>query len=356
MLVTPVWNEIIGDSVKCMSNLKLVITEDEKTFENVSEILLKSERKYSKIEINYGKKEIETIQTIVEMRNDYACLKVVELYNAEFKNSSQLVSFISIFESSVENLIFQGVTVGETENVSLNFNFGNLKTLKINYCHQEIFIDMFLNSSNLESITVGNSKVKTAKPFKLIQMLRNSQNLKQLNLNAELFSTIFANDISDLPNCLQDFSITNFGIRIDINKTGKNFKKFLQAQSKSLKKLYLGDFFGVEILKYVFTMKSLKELKMIHLPVLIFETMQLRTNTTLETLDVYTTDIKNKIRIKCLLRAVPKVKRLRLRSIDTELAQFIKQNLKQLRVIQMLNPLEENLGKSKKILSHVKFF
>lgn len=355
MLVSPAWNEHIGNSARCMKKLNLVMTGDSTTFKDDAKQLLESQRKYPNISINDGDKHVNVIYDIIQQKHDFSQLKSVEIYNTKFATTLEFVELVKVFESSVEKLMLQGVSVEKTIKTPLNFQFSKLKNLTIMYCEETVFIDMFLPCANLESLTLGNSKVKPTDSAEIIETFRRNNKLKQLNLNAEIFSIIFSTDASEMSFNLVDFSITNFGININIEKTGENFKNFLQAQSRTIKKLHLGDFFGFEILKFAYQMKALKELKMFHLPVTSWEVIDLHSSATIEILDIITTDIRNKERIKCLLKSVPNVKRLRLRSIDIEMAMFIKKNLKKLQRIQMLNPLQGSLGCAKEILSTVKF-
>lgn len=356
MLVSPVWNDQIGNSAQCMKNFNLQMICDSKTFENDAEEILKSRRKFPNIQINDSEKNhIEIIYKVVKEKHELSKLKSVEVYSSKFATSSEFVKFFEVFEVSVEEIVLQGIAIEKLEKTPLNFRFPKLKSLKVMYCDQNIVIDMFLSCSTFESLTVGNSKVKPTDSAAVIEMLRRCTKLKKLDLNAETYSIVFSKDVCDLPFNLVDFSITNFGSKIKIEETIANFKKFLQAQSKTIKKLYLCDFFGTDILRFVFQMKFLKELKMFHLPLMTWDPVKIHPSASIEFLDIISTDIKNKTRIKCLLKAVPNAKRLRMRSMDVEVALFIKQNLKKIQRIYMLNPLQSNLGGAKEVLSHVRF-
>jgi hypothetical protein len=349
MFVSPTWNEIIGNSTKSMSKFKFVVVEGSPKFKGLSQ----SQRKYSNIVINDGEAKIEKIQKIVEVRKSFASIKSVEIINTQFASSSQFIDFVRVFEASVIHLMFHGVMIKEVQEISSNFVFKHLKTYAVKFCDGNIFIDMITNSTTLTALAVGQSKVAPSNPQKFIKMLQNSRNLKQLNLNVKIFSAIFTTDNSEFPFNLFEFSVKNYGTKIDLNATGQNFVRFLQSQSNSMRKLHLCDFFGKEVMKFAFQMKSLRELKMMHLPLLSWKHMMLKSAAAIETFDIITTDIKNKDRIKALLRAVPKAKRLRLRSIDDEVATFIDKYLKDVEVIQLLNPEQRSLRSSREILPYV---
>jgi hypothetical protein len=349
MFVNPTWNEIIGNSRRSMSKFKFVVVEGSPKFKGQ----LESQRKYSNIVINNGEEKIEKIQRIVEVRKSFANIKSVEIINTKFASSSQFIEFVKVFEASVAHMMFHGVMIKEVQDITSNLTFKHLKTFVVKFCDDNIFIDMIAKSTSLTAIVVGQSKVAPSNPQKFIEMLQNSSDLKQFNLNAKIFAAIFTTDISDIPFKLIELSVTNYGTKIDINATGHNFMRFLQSQSNSMRKLHLCDFFGKEIMRFAFQMKSLRELKMMHLPLISWKHMVLKSAAAIETFDIITTDIKNKDRIKALLRAVPKAKRLRLRSIDDEIATFIDQYLKDVEVIQLLNPEQRSLRSSREILPYV---
>ena len=337
MLVSSKWNQIISRSAKCLKKLKLTMTDTKDCFIKESQKLLRSRRKYQNISIQDGKENLDLIYKIVNVKRSLTFLKSVEIHNTKFRDPLKFLKFIEVFEPSVENLSFHGVTIAKSKDYDIDFGFENLKSVQISYCDQSIFLNILINCSNLESFCIGNSKVKASDASDIISMLQRCKNLRKLHLNSETFSEIFTTDIKEMPFNLVDLSIVNFGIKIDIEETSENFRKFLQAQSKSIRKIHLGDFFGINILKFVFGMKSLQTLKMLHLPLSQWEPMILKPNATIEILDIITSSIANKERIKCLLYAVPKVKLLKLQSVNEEIARFIKQHLKEVERIETLN-------------------
>lgn len=353
MLVSSKWNEIISRSAKCLKKLKLTMTDTKDQFVKDSQKLLRSTRKYQNISIHDGKENMELIYKIVNAKKSLTFLKSVEIHNTKFRDPSKFLKFIEVFEPSVEHLSLHGVTIEKSKDYDIDFEFENLKSVQICYCDQSIFLNILINCANLESLSIGNSKVKPSDPSDIISMLQRCKNLKQLHLNTETFSEIFSTDISEMPFNLVDLSVLNYGIKIDIEKTSENFRKFLQAQSKSIKKIHLGDFFGIKILKFVFGMKSLKSLKMLHLPLIRWEPMILKPSATIETLDIITSSTVNKERIKCLLYAVPKAKLLKLQSVNEEIAQFIKQNLKEVESIKICDS-QRNKEFLRKFLPNVK--
>lgn len=335
MLVSSKWNEHIIASTRCMNKLMLVI-EGLNTLQGDFKHLLESKWKCPHIAIHDGDFIGELIYEIVEEKHLMSHLKTVHVFNAKFETTLDFFNFVKVFESTVEQLLLSGVALNETDDLSPNLKFPKLRKLSIKFCEQNTLLDTFLQSTSLEVLNLGKSKVKATKPAELVEMLTRCKSLKKLSLNGETFSSIFSSDISSVEFKLTDFLISNLGTRADISETSGNLKIFLQSQSQTIKKLYLGNFFGSEILRFVFEMKSLKELKMDHLPFLNWESQNLISSTTIEIFDIMTTDIRNKERMKILLRSVPNVKRLRLRSIDPEILAFIQENSSEARRIQVL--------------------
>lgn len=329
-LVSSVWNLQIGSSIHCMKKLKLGMRSDWMEFSEDEKNILLCGRRYQNVLISEATGLVSFVYEVMQMSRQW---KSVEIFCLEFPTTSDCVKFFKLFEASVENLVLQQVTIKEPEDVVVDFNFAKLKTLRMKQS-DKIFMSMFNRCSSLETL---NLAYVPSDRSEVMEMLSCHQNLKNLIVSSELYNIIFSADVKQLPTHLEELTVNSNGLFVDVSATWNHFFSYLETQTSSLKKLNFDNWLGVEVMKLAFRMEALKEFRMFHLPALDWSAMSLPASKSIETLDIVTVDIHNKLRIEAILKAVPTVKHLRLRSMNLETAEFIAVNLKLLQSIELVH-------------------
>lgn len=329
-LVSSAWNFQIGSSLHCMKKLKLGLRSDWMDFSEDEKRVLLCGRRYQNVLISEATGLVSFVYEVMQMSKQW---KSVEIFCLEFPTTSDCVKFFKLFEASVENLVLQKVTIREVEDVVVDFNFSKLKVLRMRQC-DKIFMTMLSRCSSLETL---NLAYLPSNRSEIMEMLSCHQNLKNLIISSELYNIIFSAGVEQLPKLLKELTVNSNGLYVDVSATWNHFFSYLETQSSSLKRLNFENWLGEEVMKLAFRMESLKELRMFHLKALGWSAMSLPVSKSIKSLDIITTDINNKLRIETILKAVPHVKHLRLRSMNLETAKFIAVNLKHLRSIELIH-------------------
>lgn len=346
-LVSPEWYNFIGLSFECMNKMKIALRSDWDVFSKHNKRIMENGRMHRNILISAGLEDFYFIHDIVKRNQQW---KSVEILEFKFPTTSSFKMFFRMMDTTVESLVLERVEIMNQNEALADFSFKRLKKLRVSRC-DKTFLDMFNCCPSLESLTIRHCGNSFDDRNQFTDVLKAHKHLKLLHIDTELFKVIFATEVETLPFHLEELSITNFGDIVDVEKTEKSFVNFMNKQTK-LKKLYLGDWFGGNALKTVFEIKSLKEVRMFYLPMIDWNTLDSLSNPSIELLDLVTTDIRNKVRIKIILKAAVNAKKLRLRSIDDELAQFLVVNLRNLKVISLVHTAECSV---RRILPNVDF-
>jgi hypothetical protein len=329
------WNNYIGKSKKCMAKLELRIGSD--TYNKFNEAAKKSlviSRSHQNIRISEATKLYNYILDILSSKKDWKSLTIID---TEFVSTSSFMKFLKTIEETVETLKLYRVTIKQHEETNIYFEFKKLKSLTISGCTDVIFVDVFYKCPALNILEIYNPPTTIKTPLNIVNMLKCHEGVKTFKTDGKWFNFIFAlnvNDqVSELPFKLIELSISGCGILI---KTIDDiFLNFLKAQ-QFLETLYLGDCLGcdIKVLKAALELRALKTLNLFFLPIDIpFDIINLPKNESIEHLDILTINIDNKDKMKFILKSVPNVKNLRLRTMDEETARFMAANLKSLQKI-----------------------
>lgn len=347
-LVSQKWNNLIESSLKCMEKFKLELGSVKTMLVDPKEII-ESPRKFSNILISNGTNKIEFYHNVMKTKSHWYSVKI---YCTKFTTTSELVRLFSTFEPTVKHLIL--VEVKNLENTEIELQIKMLKSLSLTYTNMKLTLNLLDNCSYLESLTLGgyDHSVDLSNVAKsLIKM----KNLKKLVLSSQWFVIIFGKDALDFDFYLDDLAVTNnvfFKTSEIVEEAEKIFLAFLKTQVKSIKKLHLGGIFGADIIQFAFQMTELEEFTASHLSKFHWLLDDFRLNSSIRTLDIETTDIRNKDFVKAALISVPNITVLRMRSIDEELAMFIAENLKHLKTISLIYFHEKKINK---ILPHIEW-
>jgi hypothetical protein len=327
-MVNSEWNDKIRTSRQTMSKFYLSLRCDWMTFSDEDKELLMYNSKYSNILISDGHDSFPFIYDIMSASYNW---KSIKIYCTSFESTTNLVKLFKTFESTVENLVMHEVGV-YNEDSEVEFNMKKLKSLTIAYVDTKISSSILQNCSNLESLTLGSSEKSGLKNF--TDALQRCKKLKNLYVGPHWFSVLFETAKALYDFRLEDLSVNNpYYQQAEDSELLSNFFKFLEMQSNTLKKLNIDGCFGTDITKRVMKMVKLEEFvtSLQHWP--LDDVFQ---NLTVTTLDIAASAYYNRS-IPQIIKSVPNLKRLRLRSIDQALAELIAKNLKHLKKISLVH-------------------
>lgn len=109
-LVIPEWNSFIGSTLSCMKKMKLKCPSNDPTQAKKKRIFMNTSRKYERLELSkkHSKRLTEILLPIC------GTLAQVTLY-MHFQTANHFLSFLEIFQSSVQELDMTGATVNKAK-------------------------------------------------------------------------------------------------------------------------------------------------------------------------------------------------------------------------------------------------
>lgn len=347
-LVNHEWNEIIRSSTKCMSNFCMGLRGDWMDFTENDKEILTSGRKYTNVIISEG---TEVYNFIHEVMSSNFVWKTVKIVSMRFKSASDLLELFKTFESTVEKLILCNVKIENFDGEEIELNMRKLKELNINYCNSELSLALLKKSQSLKTLTLGNSD--EGRWTEIARTLKHCKSLKKLYTSAEWFDVLFGYEFKSLEFELKVLSVvkssevkhTHFRLEIE-----QNFIKFLEIQAKTLQKLHLVGVFRFEIFATAFQMKKLRQLSASSLGINNWSTLEYPKSSSIQFLDIACNNFSSRVILSAIIKSLPNLRRLRMRSIDQNIAQLLKENLKHLERICLVHRCPDIV---KKILPEV---
>ena len=346
------WNDFIGKSKRFAGKLELRIGSDRyNKFTEHDKKLLVLSREYQHVRISEATGMVEYVLDIFSSLN---CWKSVTIVETEFESICDFIKFLRAINQTVEILKLYRVTIKNPDELEEAFIFSNLKSLTISSCDELIFTKVFLQCPKLESLEIYNPGKNISNPSSIIDLLKCHKNITKFQTDGKWFNFIFKyENMQNFSFNLKELSVYGSGLLIET--IDDNFINFLYSQSTTLESLYLGDCLGCDlaVLQAALDLKALKNLNIFFLPVgLRFAFIDNPKSESIENLDILTVDIDNKDKMKFILKSVPNVKNLRLRTMDEETARFMAENMKSLRKILSVYIKDEKVVR--KILPNVK--
>lgn len=324
------WYSFIGSSSVCMRKLTLALRGDWMCFTEDDKKVLMNGREYQNVLISDGSEVLHFINDVVKLRGKKR--KTLKICDTRFPTTSDFFELLENFKS-IEHLELTAVKVESHEELPTDHKFKQLKSLKIFLCEDEVGVSILKYCSEVETLIWEVSVGSCENSDSIVDSLKRQLNLTKLSVCPKVFNCIPAVKIKEFSFKLEEFSVIEFSFFGRNHSIEDRLLQFLQIQSNNIKRLRLGDWFGIKVMTIALEMKYLKELKLSHIPTLDWNEINLPSSASISFMDIVTTFTRNEVKINAILMAVPNVEKLRLRSIDENLANFISQNLKHLRKV-----------------------
>jgi F-box domain len=361
-LVSTVWNEIIGSSLRIME--KVVLTTGN-TCDNVSissneffvvADIKDSTRKYQNIRIFIGN---EFIDFLIEFMNKKRIWKHVKIDFTKFSSALSLSKLIEIIEPTVVYLELVCLRF-HPRNCSLkSYEFKKLETLRIRNSYEYNTVSMFTKCSNLRNIEMKDSAYFESYP----DFFSNQKHLTHLNCDAEWINAVFQKNL--IRNF--HFQLERLFIVKSIYTVDEHFQNFLKTQKK-IKEISFGvdSWDNLKMLQIIYNMKSLEKLSFDNLPPeILTEQLMLSSNsiktvdlnsylsTLFQTLfdsdDVDTWKKQNNLMphdirtmFEHILITMPNLEQIKIICIDENLANFMIKHFKKLKKVASVHILNGN--------------
>lgn len=334
-LVSQSWNKLIGSSARLMGKFYLGLRGDWHDFNEENKKIITRGRKYSNVIISDA---MENISFVYDVMSSYSNWKTVKIYIFGFETSSDFVKFFKTFESTVETLLLYNVKIFHFNISEINFSFRRLNNFSVSYCTADTLKSVLENSQSLRTLDIGNLNEDGRE--EIVTILAKCRKLKSLHTSEKWFNVLFKNETSrfsfqlevlSVINCLEN---ANSQREIEIEQ---NFLKFLEDQSKSLLQLNLIGAFRSEVLETVFQMPKLEKLTIPQIRLHDTSKLDFFKSKSLTSLDIVCSSFAIRKIFLSIIRSVPNLKRLRMRSINQETAMILMENLKNLEKIYLVH-------------------
>lgn len=316
--------DYIAGSNQCMAKIKVKLYE-KSIPDDVKFFLVSSGRKYENLELAELPTLVEAATKIMSApgRN----WKSVIIKCLDFETLGDVTDFLSIFESTVEQLSMNQVYVKSLfQRQQPHLFFPKLKRLETKCCQALLYREAFSYCTSLTEFSVKSGGEFYLDAIKNI--LRSNVGLTVLGIHFNIFNLMFAENIAGILR----FSLKEFQANDLYRVAGcyaarkKNFHDFLLAQQDSIEVFSIGDWMGIEVMQTIFGMPCLKSLTMkcIHHAerYIDWDDMQLHQNKMIIKLDFK--DILNNEKIlETVLDATPNLKSLSIYSMDQKAMKLI---------------------------------
>lgn len=335
-LVSTSWYDHIADSQKCMDKIKINIKGNAKTMSNDSKQILKySKRKYQHLAVSTTSPE-NAVNILSEPGRQW---KMIYFKDLQFQTNQDYEQMLSYVGETIQEIHFNQVGITQlTSSYQTKFAFPKMKILKLYDCDW-VVNEPFKFASELNELYLDyQHTILFGETFRRI--LKLNKGLKIISLPGSSIEVLLERNITDdLHFNIETLIISSFASQRCYQSKRHHLDYFLKAQSKSIKKLFIADWMGTEILETIYEhLIFLEELIMTNVDMLEDEIkwskLKLKTNNAILSLNFQ--DKSENINIfNAFTCATPMLKTLKTYSITQEFLDFgfdMLQNLEALSV------------------------
>lgn len=253
--VSAIWYELIGESLKSMSRVKINIPRqiNRDALEVHHHVnVLNSKRSYRNIYVDFSQQHYNDILDI--LAPPARKWREVQLLNANFKNEN----FLEHFNGSVELLVLQRIACDEP-NVNKEISFPRLTHLKVFSCNGAL-LRRLASCSNLQELHFAEAVIDLDERENFARLLANNRKLQTLSILVENGRTLLPKQI--VAQC--QFELKKFVIDSFDSSSTEDFRKSLNelllSQSASLEIIDIGMWCGSEVMETCLKMPKLENL------------------------------------------------------------------------------------------------
>lgn len=339
-LVSTEWYDFIAETPACMRKLKIkiVCTLEKDLSEEIIHLLAKSTRKYENFDLSGYFAFFED-----SAHNIFAApgrkWKRVRVSNISFTTTTQAMDFFESIEPTVEELRMSSVYISEIyhEGYNRNLMFPKLKKLYVKHIQTVLYHECFQNLKNLEYLSIWSSDQTVASLDSLIHLLKTNSKLKRLEISGSVFNQIMYHDIIDeLTFKLEILTIDHvYRVTPYHEVIQANFTKFLCRQ-RSLLKLSLRDWMGMETMKTIMRMEKLKELNLRGIGNSLgdnWENVILTRSLSIKVVHFY--EATDSTMLKTLISALPNITCFIINEMHSEVFQHLAETAKKIRILSV---------------------
>lgn len=327
-LVSQSWKSFIGSSPACMKKLSLVMKGKARRFTSEDkEALLTSGRQYQNVYISDG---TEVVSFIIDVLNTSRSWKSVKVFGTKFPSSAAVVSFLKAFEPTVEHLELTKLQFDDSDEVETDFAWKRLKFLAF-WCSENF--GLVKECRSLSSLILFHPQDNWNESTLIIDLLNQQEDLICLGLSSEWARVILSANFEEFP-----FRLENLTVTISLHKKPSDDEKllrFLKSQASSIKTLDLGDWFGIDVLKFAFELRMLKKLRLSYIPTFDWKTVKLAKSLSVEHLDLSLAFVYSDMGLVPILKSLPNVKILYLLTVEKLDAHLIAYLLRRVQKIRL---------------------
>lgn len=248
-LVCKSWNSIISNSTDftnqyLLTNKIFSFIHDEKKKSDFFTDIVASQRHYDSFKI--------TRTFMIELLNQVPgkCWKYGELKNLTFKDKVHLISFLNTLSPTMEDISLKSIYIIDSENPLNDLpsdnepEFKELRKLKIGIVPHVILRLFVKHHPKLTNVEIGKFMPYTDT---ILELLRLNPQIDEITVNDEIYNLTKTQNLEFLNLKLKALVIkidsfhcgpwASLNQSYQITARSENFKKFLIAQGKTLKKL-----------------------------------------------------------------------------------------------------------------------
>lgn len=310
-LLSPNWNAVLGKSLTMMKKVKLVLGRYSHKLPDDA-VINSTARRFRNISLRCSEMDFQCPDQIVK----YIKISALTLFSLEItdlknwgEGNRKLLDQVDL--SRLKVLSLHAVTRKVTERL-------------LGRCDSLIELDLsLLWDHDISQDSIGFW-------LALRSFLVRNQNLETLKLTQSFYMSFFKKDISEIANFrLKNLEIINNNYALAIPEDiERNFLKFLEKQSLSLKRIKFTDC-EPNVIEHIFLrMPALESLAIRE----VFRTEQIQRNENI--IELNAPDFERLEDFEKIIRAVPKLKILFAFEITRERLEIIKRNLKELRSLR----------------------
>lgn len=400
LLVNKFWHENISQSDQFGEKVRLTVRENyhgrvRHFLKNDLLITLKSNRNYNEISLKLPRKMTPNHLLLVATFSITSLTSLIMDHHT-FSNEIEMINFFGIIEPYIEKIDLRCVTflrmkksLKEKQNV--NYQFPNLKLLKVKNCCLLLITDIFQNVKTLNQLSIETEDKREGKTISDEQQIIDKTksihkilitNVKITNLTLNLDQTDFDGIFKELVSLnrirfkLEALSVNKFR-KLDGNQANsdqiRNFCTFLLLkQAETLRELKLHQCYGNrEFLEsIIYSLDNLRSLTVGHAelyekaektddPPIKIPVMNVITGHSIEELSIRSSSYECDVVKKMLLKMLPNLKRFYIDKITQPIFKELARcnlKLKYIEVDQFLayDPLDKDLPPDTDCLRNLK--
>lgn len=339
-LVSTDWYNFVAGSSKCMKKITIKVDTPIDTPEKLEilTLLANSPRKYENFETTDHCPGISGFKKLIDSRRKQ--WKRINFARATFRNEAQALKFLGYFEKTVEDLTLSNIVIKRSKPVQteVKLMFPKLKKFTAGYIPASLFSKAFTEISSLEEFVVWGTHQSVASLNTITNLLKTNHKLQFLSIWGHVANQILhQSTIKDLKFQLKQLSVTTQYHESPFHDAiQKNLVALIESQSKSLEKLYLGDWMGVDALQASFRLPKLTKFTIRGLSgieeIIDWEEVNLPTNQSVLDLTLHGVPEDFEI-LKKITSAVPNTTQFTVTKMDAQLLKHIHMNLKNLQIL-----------------------